>query len=227
MYCKHCGSFVDGNLPYCKNCGAQIEDKHIDYGYSDDKSSFWFAFLGFAIPIVGLILFLIYEDKKPKRAKSAGKGALTGFIIRVVLSIILVILYFVGAALLYNEKPHDIESNIPTTNDVYAKETTDEILEEYVDVTFGEFEVTTNGYFPETSLDVTVKNKAEEQYTYFITIEAIEPNGARIATDTVYADRLNAGQEIYLKAFKYVDQDNLNRFESASFRVLEINKYGS
>ena len=83
MYCKHCGSFVDDNLPYCKNCGAQIDDKHIDYGYSDDKSSFWIAFLGFAIPIVGLILFLIYEGKKPKRAKSAVKGFLVGLIFRV------------------------------------------------------------------------------------------------------------------------------------------------
>ena len=43
MYCKHCGSFVDGNLPYCKNCGAQIEEKHVhhdyaDYDFDDDSS---------------------------------------------------------------------------------------------------------------------------------------------------------------------------------------------
>lgn len=87
MYCKHCGSFVDDNLPYCKNCGAQIEGKHVHHDYADydfdDDSSFWIAFLGFAIPIVGLILFLIYEGKKPKRAKSAVKGSLAGLIFRV------------------------------------------------------------------------------------------------------------------------------------------------
>ena len=102
-----------------------------------------------------------------------------------------------------------------------------EILDKYVDVTFGEFEVTNNGYFPVTSLDVTVKNKADKQYTYFITIEAIDSNGARIETDTVYADRLGSGQEIYLKVFEYIDQEKLDQFESASFRVLEINKYSS
>ena len=75
--------------------------------------------------------------------------------------------------------------------------------------------------------DVTVKNKADKQYTYFITIEAIDSNGARIETDTVYADRLGSGQEIYLKVFEYIDQEKLDQFESASFRVLEINKYSS
>ena len=35
MYCKHCGSFVDDNLPYCKNCGAQIEEKHVHHDYAD------------------------------------------------------------------------------------------------------------------------------------------------------------------------------------------------
>ena len=72
---------------------------------------------------------------------------------------------------------------------------------------------------------ITVKNKAEKQCTYYITIEAVDANGARIETDTICADRLGAGQEIYLKAFEYVDQEKLNQFKSATFRVLEINKY--
>ena len=71
----------------------------------------------------------------------------------------------------------------------------------------------------------TVKNKSEKQCTYYITIEAVDANGARIETDVIYADRLGAGQEIYLKAFEYVDQEKLNQFKNATFRVLEINKY--
>ena len=82
-----------------------------------------------------------------------------------------------------------------------------------------------NGYFSETSVDITVKNKAEKQCTYYITIEAVDANGARIETDMIYADRLGAGQEIYLTDFEYVDQEKLNQFENATFRVLEINKY--
>lgn len=216
MYCRSCGNNIDDSATYCINCGTRFDNKEVD-----DQSSFGFAILGFFIPIVGLILFLIYEGKKPKRAKSAGKGALIGFITKIVLSIILVILSVVFASNISD----DIESNIPAIGDVFREETTDEILEKYVDVSFGEFKVTNNGYFSETSLDITVKNKAEKQCTYYITIEAVDANGARIETDMIYADRLGSGQEIYLKAFEYVDQEKLNQFKNATFRVLDINKY--
>lgn len=224
MYCKNCGRTVDDTSSYCNNCGARIDNKP-NADVSEDSLSLGFAIFGFFIPIVGLILFLIYEEKKPKRAKSAGKGALIGFITEIVLAIILVILSVVFATSLFNNISNDIESNIPAIGDVFREETTDKILEKDVDVSFGEFKVTNNGYYSETSLDITVKNKAEEQCTYYITIEAVDANGARIDTDMIYADRLGAGQEIYLKAFEYVDQEKLNQFKNATFKVLEINKY--
>lgn len=229
MYCKNCGRTVDDTSSYCNNCGARIDNKP-NADASEDSLSLGFAIFGFFIPIVGLILFLIYEEKKPKRAKSAVKGALIGFITEIVLAIILVILYVVFATSLFNNIffnniSNDIESNIPAIGDVFREETTDKILEKDVDVSFGEFKVTNNGYYSETSLDITVKNKAEEQCTYYITIEAVDANGARIDTDMIYADRLGAGQEIYLKAFEYVDQEKLNQFKNATFKVLEINRY--
>lgn len=224
MYCKNCGRTVDDTSSYCNNCGARIDNKP-NADASEDSLSLGFAIFGFFIPIVGLILFLIYKEKKPKRAKSAVKGALIGFITEIVLAIILVILYVVFAASLVNNISNDIESNIPAIGDVFREETTDKILEKDVDVSFGEFKVTNNGDYSETSLDITVKNKAEEQCTYYITIEAVDANGARIDTDMIYADRLGAGQEIYLKAFEYVDQEKLNQFKNATFKVLEINKY--
>lgn len=229
MYCKNCGRTVDDTSSYCNNCGARIDNKP-NADASEDSLSLGFAIFGFFIPIVGLILFLIYEEKKPKRAKSAVKGALIGFITEIVLAIILVILYVVFATSLFNNIffnniSNDIESNIPAIGDVFREETTDKILEKDVDVSFGEFKVTNNEYYSETSLDITVKNKAEEQCTYYITIEAVDANGARIDTDMIYADRLGAGQEIYLKAFEYVDQEKLNQFKNATFKVLEINKY--
>lgn len=228
MYCKNCGRTVDDTSSYCNNCGARIDNKP-NADASEDSLSLGFAIFGFFIPIVGLILFLIYEEKKPKRAKSAVKGALIGFITEIVLAIILVILSVVFATSLFNNIfnniSNDIESNIPAIGDVFREETTDKILEKDVDVSFGEFKVTNNEYYSETSLDITVKNKAEKQCTYYITIEAVDANGARIDTDMIYADRLGAGQEIYLKAFEYVDQEKLNEFKNATFKVLEINKY--
>lgn len=200
---------------YCRNCGTRFDNTT-----TDDNSSFVFAILGFFIPIIGLIIFLIYEGKKPKRAKSAGKGALIGFITKIVLSIFLVI-----ATSLISNISNDMDSNIPAISNAFRGETTDEILKEYVDISFGEFQVSNSGYYPETSLAITVKNKAKKQYTYCITIEAVNENGARIKTDMIYADRLGAGQEIYLTAFKFVESDKISQFKNATFRVLEINKY--
>ena len=224
MQCNNCGKILDDTSSYCNNCGARL-DNSSKTNVPEDRSSFGFAVLGFFIPIVGLILFLIYEGKKPKRAKSAGTGALIGFITKIVLSIILTFLYVVFTSSLFGNMSDDIVSNILAIGEVPREETTDEILEKHVDVSFGEFKVTSNGHFSETSLDITVKNKAEKQYTYCITIEAVTANGARIETDMIYADRLGAGQEIYLTAFEYVDQEKLNQLKNATFRVLEIDKF--
>ena len=37
--------------------------------------------LGFFIPIVGLILYLVWKETSPSKAKAAGYGALIGFVI--------------------------------------------------------------------------------------------------------------------------------------------------
>lgn len=224
MYCKHCGRIVDDNSNFCNNCGMRFDNRQ-NFNDIDDSSSVGFAILGFFIPLVGLILFLVYESKRPKRAKSAGKGALIGFITKIVISIICVILYIVFAASIFGNIAGKMESNIPAIGDIFNKESTEDILEKYVDVTFGEFKVTDNGYYPETSLDVTVKNKAEKRYTYDITIEAVDAEGARIETDMIFADQLNSGQEIHLTAFEYVDQKKREQLKNATFKVLEINKY--
>ena len=46
----------------------------------DDAPSFLMAFLGFAIPLVGLIMFLVDRNTRPQRARSSGLGALVGFL---------------------------------------------------------------------------------------------------------------------------------------------------
>jgi len=58
-----------------------------------DAPSAGFAVLGFFIPIVGLILWLVWKDNTPLKAKSAGKGALIGFIVSIVLTILIFVAY--------------------------------------------------------------------------------------------------------------------------------------
>lgn len=53
----------------------------------NDSGSFGWAVLGFFFPIVGLILFIVWKQSKPKSAKVAGIGALVGFILGIVFSV--------------------------------------------------------------------------------------------------------------------------------------------
>lgn len=72
----------------------------VDAGIPDpsDKKSVGFNILSFFFPIVGLIIYLVQKDKKPKRAKSAGKSAIAGFVIGFVLSLVGMILAAFSAA---------------------------------------------------------------------------------------------------------------------------------
>lgn len=68
---------------------------------ANDKGGFLYGLLGFCIPIVGLILFLVWKDSKPKSAKAAGIGALVCVIVTVIFYIIGAIIG-VGAAAMYS-----------------------------------------------------------------------------------------------------------------------------
>ena len=64
--------------------------------FAQDGPSGGFAVLGFFIPMVGLILYIVWNSTLPFRARSAGKGALAGFITYIVaiitISVLLVFL---------------------------------------------------------------------------------------------------------------------------------------
>lgn len=89
-FCSHCGQQVDDNAVICVKCGCAIEGSGSVVGNiaKDDAPNTGLAVLGFFIPVVGLILYLVNKDTHPKKAKSAGKGALIGFITGIVFGII-------------------------------------------------------------------------------------------------------------------------------------------
>ncbi len=59
-----------------------------DYQPSEDSGSAGWGVLGCCFPLVGLILFLVWKDNKPRSAKSAGIGAIIGVVITIVLTLI-------------------------------------------------------------------------------------------------------------------------------------------
>ena len=71
----------------CVHCGCSTQDKAA-VAESNDAPNTGMAVLGFFIPIAGLIIWLVNRDTKPLMAKSAGKGALIGFSISLICSIL-------------------------------------------------------------------------------------------------------------------------------------------
>lgn len=94
MYCKNCGCSLPDDATKCENCGAVLS-----YGFEagktnpvkEEKGSVLLGILGFMFPLIGLILYLAMMHSEPKKAKSAGKGALTAFIIYLVCIVIVTI----------------------------------------------------------------------------------------------------------------------------------------
>lgn len=52
-----------------------------------DSGSIGWGVLGFFIPLVGLILFLVWKDTKPNSAKVAGIGAIIGVVLGILANI--------------------------------------------------------------------------------------------------------------------------------------------
>ena len=90
-YCVNCGKELCDEAVVCVGCGSAVGKTNTQNAADAPNSGF--AVLGFLFPIVGLILYLVYQDNSPLKAKSAGKGALVGFITSVVLGIVFGVIY--------------------------------------------------------------------------------------------------------------------------------------
>ena len=112
MICNTCGEKVREDAVYCPNCGFKPTDKKHEVIKVEDSEetkdkktvykppvdgsiAFLWGLIGYFIPIIGLILFIVWKENRPKDSKAAGIGAL----IRVILITIAAIV-FVSIALL-------------------------------------------------------------------------------------------------------------------------------
>jgi hypothetical protein len=99
-YCSHCGRELLDEAVVCPGCGCPVEKSTDSTEFvngtqattpvMEEGSSFGWGVLGFFIPLVGLILFCVWKQTKPRAAKAAGIGALIGFVLGIVWDCILV-----------------------------------------------------------------------------------------------------------------------------------------
>jgi hypothetical protein len=85
--CTYCGTQIDDSVVFCPSCGAnqsantatqtgpEIKAAAMGASSTGDKYVGW-TILGFLIPIVALILYLMWKDTEPSKALAVGKGGL-------------------------------------------------------------------------------------------------------------------------------------------------------
>lgn len=98
MFCIYCGKEIADDSKFCPHCGKFVESVQYSnapyqngvnaYNNPADDDNLGWGVLGFFFPLIGLILYLVWNKEYPKRAKMCGKGALIGFITSVAVGII-------------------------------------------------------------------------------------------------------------------------------------------
>ena len=91
MFCPFCGRQIADNAYICVNCGNKVEHVSAARRAGDTGSIGWW-WLGFLVPLAGLLIWLFGRDSTPNNARRAGIGALVGFIV----SIVSIVLLYVG-----------------------------------------------------------------------------------------------------------------------------------
>lgn len=73
MFCKNCGKEINDQAEICIHCGVRAKQESIE-----DTGSTMAALASCCFPIVGLVLYFVWKDNRPKSAKQVCHGALIG-----------------------------------------------------------------------------------------------------------------------------------------------------
>lgn len=73
---------------YNPNQNPNMYNKTYAQPGAEDKRSVGFGILSFFVPLLGLVLYLVWKDKLPEKAKGCGIAALVGFIFAVIRGIL-------------------------------------------------------------------------------------------------------------------------------------------
>ena len=83
-YCPNCGEPVRDNQDVCLSCGQEL-NQYKKKVIEEEGSTIGWGILGFFIPIVGLVLYIMWKETRPNAARTAGVAALIGFIVNIAL----------------------------------------------------------------------------------------------------------------------------------------------
>jgi len=168
--------------------------------------------LSFGLALIGICFSIVCLIKK----KSVKK------------SIVVVIICVLACVITLNSQKvlSDSFNEVSKDFDKMSGNSTEEVLKNDVDVTLGKFTAKEDKYgITDTKLTVKIKNKTNEKKSISVEIEAVDKDGNRIDTDTVYANDLGAGQSQSLDAFTLVSSKNIKKLKKATFKIIEASIY--
>lgn len=87
-FCSSCGSAIKKEAEICPKCGVRQSSAGVPKVVSEEGADFLPKAASCCVPIVGLVLFFVWKDSKPKASKDVCKWAIIGTVISVVLYII-------------------------------------------------------------------------------------------------------------------------------------------
>ena len=160
------------------------------------------------------------------RKRGVGKG-IAGIILGI-LTIAFVISAQKSLSEGLNKGIDEINKSLENTQeslDNMSGDNTQSILQNYVDIELGNFEVKNNGYFSDTKMQVKVTNKSSETKSFSIEIEAVSKDGSRITYDTIYANSLSAGQSQNFDIFTFISSDKVTQMQGAKFNIFNVSMY--
>lgn len=158
MKCSNCGSDNAANTKFCTNCGTKLsgtektENVVVNNSTPEEGSGIGWGFLGFFIPIVGIILFFVWKQDKPKSSKAAGIGALISIIWSIVICTITFAILGTSFSAILNSPSVQKEiknttSNTTTKNSGKSFYTIDE------DFTFGDYDLNISSTYEVVTVD--------------------------------------------------------------------------
>lgn len=81
-YCKSCGEQIEDEDNACRFCGC-IQNGSVALNARSDGQDNGIEIISFLIPIIGLVLYCIWQADTPLKAHSALKGAVVGIVVYV------------------------------------------------------------------------------------------------------------------------------------------------
>jgi hypothetical protein len=113
MYCRKCGKPINDDDLFCSHCGEPVRRQNYfqqnyyypqqNYYYPQptankpqDKPSAVCDVLAFFFPLIGLILYLVWFNSYPVRAKEIGMWALAGEVVSIALALFIPFFFIIS-----------------------------------------------------------------------------------------------------------------------------------